>query len=70
MLDQHYLQQKNVSDDKSLPFMKRLQLYSKASNRHVQILGKSTDSRGGDGSKYGMLLVRVVVRVNVCVNLG
>lgn len=49
----HYEAEKHKTDEKSVPFERVTQLYSKASKAHVQIIGRRVDALGEDGSPYG-----------------
>ena len=49
----HYEAEKQKTDQKSVPFERVTQLYSKASKSHVQIIGRRVDALGEDGSPYG-----------------
>ena len=49
----HYEAEKKKTDEKSVPFERVTQLYSKSSRAHVQIIGRRVDALGEDGSPYG-----------------
>lgn len=45
--------QKNITDPENPPTKRTVQLYSRASKLHVQIMKTELDARGRDGSGYG-----------------
>ena len=56
----HYEAEKQKTDQKSVPFERVTQLYSKASKAHVQIIGRKVNALGEDGSPHGELLLLTV----------
>ena len=56
----HYEAEKKKTDEKSVPFERVTQLYSKSSRAHVQIIGRRVDALGEDGSPYGEICFRFV----------
>eukprot|EP00795_Rhopilema_esculentum_P012088 gene12088-2684_t len=67
----HYEAEKKKTDEKSVPFERVTQLYSKSSRAHVQIIGRRVDALGEDGSPYARLIIqsdsfgRVRIRSNL-----
>jgi len=67
----HYEAEKQKTDQKSVPFERVTQLYSKASKAHVQIIGRKVNALGEDGSPHARLIIqsdsfgRVRIRSNL-----
>eukprot|EP00794_Sanderia_malayensis_P005233 gene5233-5894_t len=67
----HYKAEKRRTDWNSVPFERVTQLYSKASKKHVQIVGRRVDALGKDGSPNARLIIqsdnfgRVRIRSNL-----
>lgn len=59
----HYEAEKQRTDQKSVPFERVTQLYSKASKAHVQIIGRRVDALGEDGSPYGKIVTFLISHI-------